>query len=112
MDEIADIKRRAGINEMASPHSKSRLFAFLDEFTAQAGGEGKFVELGLNHPKISDETYGRSSRIYIHTGNPKVRQMLEKALQQNGFKVHTDYHPGSGIVEVEVSYFKGHNWDE
>jgi hypothetical protein len=89
--------------------SAKKLFAFLDEVTQ---GKGRFQELGLKHPKISDETYGRESNIYIHTGSPQARQLLEKKLKEAGFRVREDYYPGSGTVEVRVSYFKGFHWDE
>jgi poly-D-alanine transfer protein DltD len=86
--------------------SKKTLFSVLDEFF-------KTTEYSKNQLKakgINDETYGKDSRIYISAG-PKRRQ-LESFLKNKGFKVHTDYYPGSDIVEVSVSYFKGNQWDK
>jgi hypothetical protein len=62
--------------------------------------------------KISDETYGRKSKLYISCLNPADRVKLERFLIDKGVKVNQDYWPGSCVVELQVSYFKGWHWDE
>lgn len=72
------------------------------------------LDVNLNSPGISNETYGRDSRIYINAPRAvkATRKLLENTLENHGFKVHRSYWPGSDIVEVSVSYFKGWHWDE
>ena len=65
----------------------------------------------LNHPSVSNETYGRDSRIYLQCANSVDAHELAGLLQARGHKVHRDYGVPN-VVEVSVSYFKGHHWDE
>ena len=88
--------------------SKKLLFIALDKFFSTT----EFGELNLKHKKISNETYGRNSCIYVHTDSPVKRRELERFLKNNGFKVDPDYWPSSGTAEVSVSYFRGDNWAE
>lgn len=67
--------------------------------------------LGLKHPKIGDETYGRNSCIYIHTAGQHTRMKLEAKLAEMGHKVNRDYWPGSGTLEISVTYFRGKQWN-
>jgi len=95
--------------------SKTELFKFLARTFNK-----NFVRIG-NHG-ISDETYGKDSRIYLWNVNERwgiTRNELESKLKDEGFKVHSNY--GRAIspevkdydtVEVSVSYFKGWHWDE
>ena len=95
--------------------SKKKLFEFLEEL---AESDVDFSSLkgigakGLKHPKVSNETYGRDSRIYITADTKPARYKLERVLIKNGFEVEREYFPGSSIVDVGVSYFKGWHWDE
>ena len=89
--------------------SKVALFAALDKF-GKMPTMLSFVNMGLKHPKISDETYGKKSMIYINAG--EVRRELEAYLKGKGFKVFPEYAPQGGRLEVQVSYFKGWHWDE
>jgi hypothetical protein len=62
---------------------------------------------------LSDETFGRDSRIYIHCPTHADRHRIEASLQGEGVTtVHTEYWPASRIVCVGVTYFKGWNWNE
>ena len=68
---------------------------------------------------LSDETYGRDSRLYIGCPDQGIRRRLEAFLAVKGVtSMKTTYSPGSGfshdgvIVEVGVTYFKGWHWDE
>jgi len=64
---------------------------------------------------LGDETYGSKSMLYIACPTIACRRRLEQFLEARGVKIATgdeEYHPGSGIVEVQVSYFQGVNWDE
>lgn len=76
---------------------------------------------GAPYKKEGDETYGRKSMIYIRWPDVPTRDEWEQRLQQAGFKVHTNYarhdrrwpdRPTEPLSEIQVSYFKGHNWDE
>jgi rhodanese-related sulfurtransferase len=88
--------------------SKKILFVALDQFFAT----DHFTKGKLKAKGISDETYGRDSRIYVHCDTAQERKQLERFLKNEGFRVHTDYWPGSATAEVSVSYFRGTNWDE
>ena len=62
---------------------------------------------------LSDETFGRDSRIYIHCQTHEKRHQLEAFLQSKGVTtVNTEYWTASRIVSVGVTYFKGWHWDE
>jgi hypothetical protein len=88
--------------------SKKQLFEALTMFFQN----GEYIEKGLKAAGIRNETYGRKSCIYIDTPNPTWRKNLTGYLGMKGFKVNYDYWPGSSTLEVQVSYFKGHQWDE
>lgn len=94
--------------------SKKQLFIDIDALV-KAGEVGPefadILEKKLNHEKIGDETYGRDSRIYIYTNNIVNRRALERLLAGRGHKIHRDYNPGSGTVELSVTYFKGKQWN-
>lgn len=68
-------------------------------------------EKGVN-PGWSNETYGKDSMIYLSWESPSERTEWENRLEDAGFKVHRRYWPGSSTSEIQVSYFKGHHWDE
>jgi hypothetical protein len=87
--------------------SKKKLFEALTMFFQN----GEYIEKGLKAAGISNETYGRKSCIYVDTANPIVRRNLTGYLGMKGFKVNYDYWPGSSTLEVEVSYFKGNQWN-
>ena len=59
---------------------------------------------------LTDETYGRDSRLYIGCPDEGTRRRLERFLKDRGGKVDVRYH-GSATVDVRVSYFQGHNWN-
>jgi hypothetical protein len=94
------------VTNTASPvmKSKKHLFPVLDTFF----NTDRYTKLKLN--SVSNETYGRDSRIYIKCESNQQRIQLESVLNREGFKVHTSYWPGSARVEVSVSYFKGERW--
>ena len=92
--------------------SKKALFEFLKATF------NKPAELGNNG--ISDETYGKDSRIYLWSIQDNwgvTRKELENKLEDNGFKVNRRWGQAHGnfkaydATEVRVSYFKGHHWD-
>lgn len=87
--------------------SKKRLFEHLSLFFMN----DQYVKKGLKADGIRDETYGRKSCIYIDTTAPEERSKLESFLIRHGFKVNQDYWPSSSTLEVQVSYFKGHQWN-
>jgi hypothetical protein len=88
--------------------SKKKLFEDLNA-ECPLTFEGK---AGLDHPLIKNETYGRRSYIYINARLREFRERMEYKLMMLGHKIDKSYHPGSGVVCVQVSYFKGHNWDK
>ena len=88
--------------------SKTKLFILLTELT----NDNTWQEEGLNHSQITDETYGKSSHIYVGLASIQEREYMENLIEQNGFKVNRGYWKGSTCTEVEVSYFKGYHWDE
>ena len=61
---------------------------------------------------LCDETYGRDSRLYTLCPNVDTRRRLERFLEARGVKVNRGYDLTNPTVDVSVSYFKGHNWDE
>lgn len=87
---------------------KKDLFTALDEYFKT----DQYTAKGLKAPGVSDETYGRKSMIYIASKDNAARKQLEVFLSDKGFTVNRDYHPGSKVAEVQVSYYKGYNWDE
>ncbi|GAF72949.1 unnamed protein product [marine sediment metagenome] len=88
--------------------SKKKLFETLERFrpTYFSG----VVSKGLRHPKISNETYGQMSCIYIYCADGESAIIVKRELRISGFKIN-EYDPERAI-EVHVSYFKGHHWDE
>lgn len=88
--------------------SKKALFAALDKYFYVT----EYSEMALRHRRISNETYGRTSCIYISFETPEQRLNVEQFLENEGFKVNRRYARGSSTTEVQVSYFKGFHWDE
>ena len=63
--------------------------------------------------QIGDETYGRDSRLYIRCPDHRTRRALEARLRSAGVTtVNAEYWPGSSVVDVGVTYFKGWHHDE
>jgi hypothetical protein len=93
--------------------SKKALFEFLATRFNKTG-----VQLGAHG--ISDETYGRKSMIYLWNIQEEwgvSRDEMDRILGVAGFKVNRRYGRMDnkdlyGATEVQVSYFKGHHWDE
>jgi hypothetical protein len=97
------------------PKSKKRLFADLGALALQNPDFAMFTDVGsqgLKHPKVGNETYGRMSCIYLYTGSHETRMRLERALDALEYRIECEYSPGSGTLEIVVSYFKGHHWNE
>ena len=90
-------------------HSKVKLFSVLASDGPRAFSD--VVELGLDHPAVRNETYGRKSMVYLYLASYAERKEVESLLDDEGFKVSPRYAPGSAIVEVQVSYFKGSRWN-
>jgi len=88
--------------------SKSKLFKLLDEFFNTT----EFTSKGLKSDKISNETYGKKSFIYIYTDSLEERRNLERFLEKNKVNVNRNYDTKGTALEVEVGYFKGFHWDE
>ena len=88
--------------------SKKKLFKLLEEIrpTYFHG----IVSEGLGHSKISDETYGKESYIYIRCADSHSAFLIKRKLREDGFKVKNYY--DNRDIEVHVSFFKGHHWDE
>ena len=86
--------------------SKKKLFATLDKYIMTS------TRFDLNHPMISNETYGKKSCIYIHCTSVGNKNSLIDTLEAEGFKINSGYAPNSQTIEVQVSYFKGWHWDE
>ena len=70
--------------------------------------------LGLKHPEISNETYGRDSFIYINIPAGVNFAALEQKLQALGHKVEPNYsrYNNGKTVAVQVTYFKGYGWNK
>lgn len=62
--------------------------------------------------QVSDETYGPKSMLYIKCLNVQDRFRLENFLESKGVRIFKEYYPGSSVIELQVSYFKGHHWEE
>ena len=90
--------------------SKKALFEFLSEQEAWRG-----IKQDFNLTNVSNETYGKRSMIYLFNVNTRFnidRSTMERELKAEGFKVNSQYWPGTQHIEIEDSYFKGHHWDE
>lgn len=61
---------------------------------------------------VGNETYGKKSMLYLRARDMEHRNAIERFLDRNNIKAFMDYSPGSPVVEVQVSYFKGWHWDE
>ena len=83
--------------------SKKALFEFLNAYYA-------VDDFDLNHCQIANETYGEKSCVYIDCG--VLRGNLLNSLTANDFKVSRSYGKDFDRLEVQVSYFKGVNWNE
>lgn len=82
-------------------------------FTAKEVKNGSTKKVLAEGFSISNETYGRDSRLYIHCGTPSMRLSVESFLRSKGVTtVDPSYWPGSSTVEVGVTYFKGDRWYE
>lgn len=70
--------------------------------------------LGLKHPEIGNETYGRESYIYINVPTGVDFVALEQKLQALGHKIEPNYsrYNNGKTVAVQVTYFKGYGWDK
>lgn len=90
--------------------SMTRLFAALVEISPFLHGDA--VVKRLKAANLTDETYGRTSMIYIRAQSPAHRAFIINALTAQGFKVSPTYGVESNNVAVQVSYFKGYHWDE
>lgn len=95
---------------MGNMKSKKKLFQALSAFDAPHFYD--IEKLGLTHKYIGNETYGKKSMIYVEWDTKDQRLWGEKYLTECGFTVHKDYSIGGKRSEVQVSYFKGENWDE
>ena len=94
--------------------SKKKLFTFLsDRFKKTGVTIGRF--------SISDETYGKTSCIYLWNISEEwgvARNELESILKSAGFQVNSNYGRGEpgyidyDATEIVVSYFKGYHWNE
>lgn len=107
----------AGLDYMAAKKSKKRLFEDLAEIAKSDSRFAHFTDVNdkdkrLKHRKVSNETYGRNSCIYLYHGDKGTRRDLERLLEARGHRVDRGYYLGSGTLEVEVTYFKGFHWDE
>lgn len=88
--------------------SKKKLFEALSEIMK----DPTILELGLKHSRVCNETYGKKSCVYFTCDSPEQRAVVEQQLHRRGFKVNFTYWRISPMIEVQVSYFKGHHWDE
>lgn len=91
--------------------SKKILFQDLAQLGVAELADVNDPDKRLRHKLISDETFGRNSMIFVRF-SPGQRVQMEMALHRKGHKIHTDYWPGSGTVQVQVNYFKGWHHDE
>lgn len=88
--------------------SKKILFGLLEKHFGVSG-------LDIGNHSISDETYGRLSMLYFYNINTvwgMSRGDFENLLKGWGFKVNPRWFKEADATEVQVSYFKGHHWDE
>ena len=90
--------------------SRKKLYVALQELVGM-GLEPRGT-LPSSYTKLSNEIYGKKAMIYFTWKDEPTRRKAERELENRGFKVHRRYYPGSGTMEVQVSYFKGHHWDE
>lgn len=86
--------------------SKTRLFKDL----ARELGDPTYIDLGLKHPAISDETYGKMSCVYVYLADDKEARTIGKHLKDLGHKIN-EYGIAS-VLEIHTSYFKGFQWND
>lgn len=75
----------------------------------KAGRVRAFMAQGFG---LGNETYGRSSFIYVYCPDVSTRRRLESFLMARTAKVSPNYNPGGCSSEIRVAYFKGFHWDE
>jgi hypothetical protein len=71
------------------------------------------IKYKSNAVKISNETYGRKSMVYLMFNDEELALFIKKYLQINGYKPNSSWdkqNPKS--YEIPVSYFKGQRWWE
>lgn len=72
------------------------------------------LKKGTGPSNVSNETYGKDSRIYVTLTSNTERRRIERLLRRkyDVTTVHTDYWSGGPILEVSVTYFKGaRHWE-
>lgn len=71
------------------------------------------LKKGTGPKGVSDETYGKDSRIYIHCEDKEARHKLERELKRKGVTtVDKKYWPSGNTVDVGVTFFKGWHHNE
>jgi hypothetical protein len=91
---------------------KSKKVLFQDLAQTGLPEFGDILKCKLEHRKVSNETYGPKSFIYVTFSDHSQRRTMERQLEARGHKVCPDYWPGSAVAEIQVSYFKGWHWAE
>lgn len=95
-------------------HSRKKLFEALTQINGAhqlISNEGMVKNLPETLEDLANETYGKKSMIYVEWTTVENRAAGEKGLKYLGFVVNPGYAPGSRTSEIQVSYFKGNNWD-
>ena len=67
--------------------------------------------LGHN-PIMGNEVYGRRAFMYLACIDPRIKDLLIKALADRGHKIDPGWPRQNKGIAVQVSYFKGWHWDE
>lgn len=57
------------------------------------------------------EAYGKKVMAYVRFDSNNARNQAESFLEKLGWLVKRDYHPGSNVAEIHVSYFKAWHHD-
>lgn len=110
---ITEHERKLALYEAGALHEalKSRKVLYTALQDIKSSGEAD-LKLPASYKDLSNEVYGRKAMIYVSWASPADRKKGEEALLIKDFKVNRKYWPGSSTSAVQVSYFKGHHWDE
>lgn len=69
------------------------------------------VILPKDYKSLANEVYGPKAMIYVDCASRAARDQVEAALSHKGYTIQTEYDPAGRTAAVQVSYFKGHNWN-
>ena len=98
--------------------SKKKLFVKLSELSTRNDAFAHFANVNnkdqrLEHPSVGNETYGKTSCIYLYFPTEDAKRVAARKLLTAGFDTCNGWtRSNKRGIEVVVTYFKGDRWWE